>query len=459
MATLGISQSRNSLRLRGLDALRGMACVAIVLFHATDRTEHAIPNGLLHYPVLAIQFAISQTYISVFLFFVISGFCIHLQWARERAGGEEKPRIPFGAFWKRRIRRLYPPYVIAVALYLLLTAATIGLNVTRFIVYDVVMHLLMLHNFDFHTAYSINGIFWTLAIEEQLYLAYFLLLFMRIRWGWAKTLTVCLLARAGWMILSHVVWLKTGFGLPVPEAAASHWFTWALGAIGVEAVYGIIKLPRWTRDLRIATVVITVASIISAYLSEISKDTALHNISWFLIHPLWGLGFFIVINRIVIAEQGWVREFKLPTPISIFATLGLFSYSIYLTHELTIMQSWRWSNSNWLQVANVFIIIVPATILFAWFFFWFGERPFMVRRRATASMPAADSGNQISQLIKEGLPSRAFLTSSRTRLHIRLRGSSHSSESGAESTAGAAERTTRVANAYADSVAVADGQN
>jgi peptidoglycan/LPS O-acetylase OafA/YrhL len=453
----------NSIRLRGLDALRGMACVAIVLFHATDRTGHAIPNGLLHYPVRAIQFAISQTYISVFLFFVISGFCIHLQWARKRAGGEEKPTIPFGSFWKRRIRRLYPPYVIALALYLVLTAATVGLDVTRFVVYDVVMHLLMLHNLDFHTSYSINGIFWTLAIEEQLYLAYFLLLFMRIRWGWGKTLAVCLLARVGWMILSHVVWLKTGFGLPIPEAAASHWFTWALGAVGVEAVYGIIKLPRWTRDLRVATVVITIASIISAYLSSISKDTLLHNASWFLIHPLWGLGFFIVINRIVIAEQGWVREFKLPTLISIFATLGLFSYSIYLTHELTIMQSWRWSNANWLQVANVFMVIVPATLVFAWVFFWFCERPFMVRRRettsATASAAATGSTTEVSKLVKEGFPSRAFLTSFRTRLHIRLRGSSHSAESTAESTAGAAERTARIANTYADSIAVADGQN
>jgi len=458
MATPAISQSGNSIRLRGLDALRGMAALAIVLFHATDQSLKVVPNNLLHYAVRAIQFAISQTYISVFLFFVISGFCIHLQWARKRAGGEEKPTIPFGAFWKRRIRRLYPPYVIALAVYLLLTAVTVGLSVTRFVVYDVVMHLLMLHNLDFHTSYSINGIFWTLAIEEQLYLAYFLLLFMRIRWGWARTLAVCLAARVGWMILSHVVWLKTGFALPIPEAAASHWFTWALGAVAVEAVYGIIKLPRWTRDLRVATVVITIASFISAYLSSINKDTLLHQVSWFLIHPLWGLGFFIVINRIVIAEQGWMREFKLPTLISVFATLGLFSYSIYLTHELTIMQSWRWSNYTWLQVANVFLVIVPATLLFAWVFFWFCEKPFMTRRGTTASA-ASDSGSQVSKLAKEGLPSRAFLTNFRTRLNLRLRRGSHASESDAESTAGAAERTTRIANTYTDSIAVADGQN
>ena len=448
-----LSVPSNSIRLRGLDALRGIACFAIVLYHATDRA--AVPAGLLQYPVRAIHFVIAQAYISVFLFFVISGFCIHLQWARARGRGEE-PKIPFGAFWKRRIRRLYPPYAIAIALYLVLSAITVGLPITRFVVYDVVMHLLMLHNFDSHTAYSINGIFWTLAIEEQLYLAYFLLLFIRGRWGWTWTLIVCLVARVGWMFFSHFVWVKTGFGLPVPEAAASHWLTWALGALAVEAVYGVVQLPRWTRDLRIATVVITIASIISAYLPSISKDTPLHDICWFLIHPLWAVGFFIVVNRIVVAELGWVRELRLPSLISIYATLGLFSYSMYLTHELTIMQSWRWSNSAYLQVVNVFIAIVPATIFFAWVFFWFCEKPFMVRHSATAPAGATAA---ITKLAKEGFPSRAFLTRLRTRLYARLRRGAHLAEPDTEPTTSAVGPTARLANTYSDSIAVADGQN
>ena len=68
-----------------------------------------------------VQFASSFGYIGVFLFFVISGFCIHLQWAKAKANGVE-PEIRFGSFWKRRIRRLYPPYIIAILLFLLLTA-------------------------------------------------------------------------------------------------------------------------------------------------------------------------------------------------------------------------------------------------------------------------------------------------------------------------------------------------
>ncbi|HZM97796.1 MAG TPA: acyltransferase, partial [Pyrinomonadaceae bacterium] len=366
-------------RLRGIDALRGVAALGVVLFHAIEQGKNVVPNNLLEYPVRLVQFASSFGYIGVFLFFVISGFCIHLQWARSKAAGI-KPDIRFGSFWKRRLRRLYPPYVIALLLYLLLAAYTVGLDLTHFVVYDIGMHLLMLHNLDPHTCYTINGVFWTLAIEEQLYLAYFLLLFVRVRWGWGVTIAVCLLSRLAWMGLSHVVWLKTGYGLPVPESAAAHWFTWALGAIGVEVMFGLIRLRSWSRDLRLATVLIIGASALSSYLPAIPKDTLLHNLSWFLIHPLWGVGFFILVNRMVLAEESWLRQAKLPSMISLFSTLGIFSYSIYLTHELVIMQSWRWINPGWPQLGNVLVVVIPGTILFAWVFFWFCEKPFMARR-------------------------------------------------------------------------------
>ena len=369
-----------STRLRSIDALRGIAALGVVIYHAVDQGKQALPNNLLEYPLRLVQFISSFGYVGVFLFFVISGFCIHLQWAKSRAAGQ-KPDIRFGPFWKRRLRRLYPPYLIALAFYLLLTAWSAGIDLTHFFFYDLGMHLLMLHNLDPKTCYTINGVFWTLAIEEQLYLAYFVLLFLRVRWGWAVTVGACLGARLAWLVFRHVVWVKTGVGIPVAEAAASHWFTWALGAIGVEVMFGLIKLPRWSRDLRLATALLIGASTLGYYLPWISNETIWHHFGWFLIHPLWGLGFFVIVNRLVLAEQSWIRQAKLPSMVSIFATLGIFSYSIYLTHELVIMQSWRWINPAWLQLTNVLVVVLPATIVFAWVFFWFCEKPFMVRRQ------------------------------------------------------------------------------
>ena len=375
-------------RLQSIDALRGIAALGVVLYHAVLQTPNLVPNNLFRWPVHLLQFVSSFGYIGVFLFFVISGFCIHLQWAKSRAAGKPQT-IRFGSFWKRRIRRLYPPYLIAFALFLLMAALSVGIDVTHFFVYDVVMHLLMLHNLDPHTCYSINGVFWTLAIEEQLYLAYFLLLFLRTRFGWGPTLIICALARVGWFFFGHAVWLITGFGTPVPEAAASHWFTWALGALAVEAAVGLIQLPKWCRNLWIGGLAIVLASATSLLLPVWPKDKPLHDLAWLLMHPVWGLGFFILVNRAVQAERSWLA--RLPEPgivvgrlrkvfprlVAVAASIGVFSYSLYLTHELVIMQSWRFVTWRLPPVLNTLLIVIPATVAFAGFFFTFCEKPYM----------------------------------------------------------------------------------
>jgi peptidoglycan/LPS O-acetylase OafA/YrhL len=383
MKAIKISPLLNG-RLQSIDALRGIAALGVVLYHAVMQTASAVPNNLFRWPVKLLQFVSSFGYMGVFLFFIISGFCIHLQWAKSRAT-QQPQAIEFGSFWRRRIRRLYPPYLIAFALFMLMAALTTGINVTHFFVYDVVMHLLMLHNLDPNTCYSINGVFWTLAIEEQLYLAYFLLLFLRTRWGWGPTLLVCALVRVGWFLFSHAAWVTTGTGIPVPEAAASHWFTWALGAIAVEAAFGLIKLPKWCRNLWIGGAAIVLASATSTILPATQKDTLPHDLAWMLMHPAWGVGFFILVNRVVEAEQAWLAKVRKPglvarsvgRVVAGAAFVGVFSYSLYLTHELVIMQSWSFVIKGFPPILNSLLIVVPATIAFAWVFYRFCEKPYM----------------------------------------------------------------------------------
>jgi peptidoglycan/LPS O-acetylase OafA/YrhL len=388
-------------RLQSIDALRGIAALGVVFYHALAHTANSVPDNFFRWPVKLLQFVSSFGYIGVFLFFVISGFCIHLQWAKTRATGQPQS-IQFGSFWRRRIRRLYPPYLIAFALFVLMAGLTTGIDITHFLVYDVVMHLLMLHNLDPHTCYSINGVFWTLAIEEQLYLAYFLLLFLRTRWGWGPTLLVCAVARVAWFFFSHAAWVTVGAGIPVPEAAASHWFTWALGAIAVEAAFGLIRLPQWCRNLWIGGIAIVLASATSTILPMTQKDTLQHDLAWMLVHPAWGVGFFILVNRAVEAEKLWLTKLREPgvlsrlvfRMVSAAAFVGVFSYSLYLTHELVIMQSWRFVVEGFPTILNALLIVIPATVIFAWVFYWFCEKPYMrkpaprLRQRESAPVEA-----------------------------------------------------------------------
>ena len=366
---------KSSKRLRSIDALRGIAALGVVLYH-TVGPHPIIKHGFFNYLAVPFQYVSALGYVGVFLFFVISGFCIHLQWAKTRATGAAY-EITFKAFWKRRLRRLYPPYLFALALYLAMTASTSGIDLTHFFVYDIVMHLLLLHNLDPHTCYSINGVFWTLAIEEQLYLAYFGLLFMRIRWGWRRAILVCVIARVGWFFLSYFAYRLYKIGIPVGEAAASHWLTWALGAISVEGAVGLITLPKWCRDIRVGIAALASAVALTYLLPVVDQEGSLHVLGSLALHPVWGIGFFVLVNYVVKAEEGWRARLNTPLLVRMTAYVGIFSYSLYLTHQLVIMVSWRIVVDSWPPMINSLLIVAPASVAFAWVFFMFCERPFM----------------------------------------------------------------------------------
>jgi peptidoglycan/LPS O-acetylase OafA/YrhL len=374
-------------RLSSIDALRGAAALGVVLYHTVGTNARFGPRVLnwLAIPVLpAIRFG----YVGVFLFFVISGFCIHL--SRAKAQAENKRPVGFKAFWKRRFGRLYPPYLVALILYLGIAAFTTRFELTTFYIWDVVSHLLMLHNLDSHTVYSINGVFWTLAIEEQLYLAYFLLLFLRKRWGWQRTLVACLAARVLWFVFITAIRERYKVDIPISEGAASHWFTWALGALSVEAMFGLVKLPGWLYRRRLALLFLAGSVGLTFLLPKVEQlNRPLHDVLWLFLHPLWGLGFFVLLNWFVQAESRWRAVFRTPALIKGLAAVGLFSYSLYLTHELVVMESYHFGFLGLSELATAFLVTTPACVAFAYVFFWFAERPYLNAPAAPRERPQA----------------------------------------------------------------------
>jgi peptidoglycan/LPS O-acetylase OafA/YrhL len=175
-----------------------------------------------------------------------------------------------------------------------------------------------------------------------------------------------------------------------------------LGAIAVEAAFGLVKLPKWCRSLWIGAAAIVVASATSTILPTTQKDTLPHNLAWMLMHPAWGIGFFILVNRAVEAEQMWVGKVKVAGAfarlslrlVAAAAFVGAFSYSLYLTHELVIMQSWWFVIQGFPQILNALLIVIPATVLFAWVFYRFCEKPYM---RKQSPVPSPESPVAIAQ--------------------------------------------------------------
>ena len=142
---------------RGLDGLRGLALVAIFVYHSGAGW---VPGAFL----------------SVSTFFTLSGFLITalLLVERERTG-----RISLRAFWARRLRRLLPASLAAVSLIVIAAVALADSGQMGRLRVDALAALAYVANWRFIAAGDTYGAafaspsplthFWTLAIEEQFY--------------------------------------------------------------------------------------------------------------------------------------------------------------------------------------------------------------------------------------------------------------------------------------------------
>src|SRR5262249_4303224 len=105
-------------RSERVDQLRGLAALAIVVCHLGASAYDGAPNlGGEPWPWLG--FVMGFGYLGVPLFFVLSGFCIHLPQARREDVEPQWRRFFAGRFW-----RLYPPYLAAIAIAVVLFAVT-----------------------------------------------------------------------------------------------------------------------------------------------------------------------------------------------------------------------------------------------------------------------------------------------------------------------------------------------
>jgi peptidoglycan/LPS O-acetylase OafA/YrhL len=147
-------------RIETLDALRGIASLGVCWFHLTTVNQAFLSDGIVKssgwYGALGVQ-----------IFFVISGFVIPFALWRS----EYKPR-DYPRFLLKRILRLDPPYLIAIAAGLLLTCLSAAIRGfgwrTPYSTVQILLHLGYLNTlagFDW-----VNPVFWTLAIEFQYYL-------------------------------------------------------------------------------------------------------------------------------------------------------------------------------------------------------------------------------------------------------------------------------------------------
>jgi peptidoglycan/LPS O-acetylase OafA/YrhL len=148
-------------RAHGLDGLRGLAALAVLVLHVWMYTAANDPN----HDVL-VDRVIGEFRTAVLLFFVLSAFLLAAPWVAASRG--ERPAPHLGRFALRRASRIVPGYLVALAGSLLLIHGTghprdIGLD-------QVPLFLLFIPNLDPATRNMLDPPMWTLHVEVTFYL-------------------------------------------------------------------------------------------------------------------------------------------------------------------------------------------------------------------------------------------------------------------------------------------------
>src|SRR5437660_477045 len=198
-------------RLAGLDGIRGLAALFVVVNHVFLRAFPGYPVD--HAPFWAGWFIYGR--FAVVVFIVLSGFSLALSPARHGWRLDAVSR-----FAQRRAGRILPAYWAALAFSLVVAWLIVpqpghGVPDAK----SVVVNGLLMQNIV--GAPSPNAAFWSMAVEAQLYVAFPLLMLMVRRWGAvAMVSTVTLVVAAVGIVGPHVSRLDTFVIQSPPDLAA-----------------------------------------------------------------------------------------------------------------------------------------------------------------------------------------------------------------------------------------------
>lgn len=352
-------------RIPALTGVRALAACWVLLFHAWKVS--ASPAG----PLRAI---LSTGWFGVDLFFVLSGFV--LTWQATKRDDPVAP-LDVGAFFARRVLRVYPAYygcltVLLALAWLKLSGVPPGLG-------DLALHLLMFHNAVSQSVGTINGVFWSLPFEWEFYLVFPLLLMVAQRGGLITFLAGASIVAFGWRLLAYRYAPRPDvfIGGVTVDLLAQLPFRIDEFAAGMAAAF-------IARRLRPGAAVAQGCAWIGAVaLAALVAYCGIYNIDWwapdatpFVRLPWISAATALLLIGLARGRGVIMRLFASPPVVWI----GEVSYSLYLWHLPILVAIASYLSANGpAPLPLVLVVGIPAAVAVSAGSYYLIERPFLHR--------------------------------------------------------------------------------
>lgn len=357
--------SENKIYLPGLNGLRAIAAMGVLVAHITASLDlfNLNPYLLGHNANGSPEKLTFVGSFSVTIFFALSGFLITFLLLKEKG----QQQISIKKFYARRILRIWPLYF----LYLLITFITVIAFGLQWNWAGLLYTMLFLVNFSAftYTSFPYAVHFWSLGVEEQFYLL----------WPWVIKLVNKNLSKVIFIVIIILLAIKLYARYYLGEHSALFNFCsntrfqcMLIGAIGavlffkknqffiLASTHKIVQLAAW---LIILLALINLYHIASVFDNEIVS----------------------VVTLIIIVGQITMKNRFINLEKNIFNFIGTISYGIYVIHPLVLFFLEKILNAfainSILKYFLVYFLGITVTILLAYVSYKYFEKRFLKMKK------------------------------------------------------------------------------
>ncbi|SHE69712.1 Peptidoglycan/LPS O-acetylase OafA/YrhL, contains acyltransferase and SGNH-hydrolase domains [Chryseobacterium takakiae] len=308
-------------------------------------------KDLFLYKIRFISDIFLRANVGVSYFFILSGFIMIIAY-------HKKEKIGYLDFYRNRVARIYPLYIVGLLLYFFTRYSDISF-------YKSFLYLLGIQSWIPGKALILNFPGWSISVEFLFYLVFPWLYNYLYSKGNKSIWIIAVLIWIGTQVFSNLYVHSPAYKGPHTESHEfSHYFPlWHINEFLIGNIAGLLFVKnRKEKNYDLAVVVFFMAILLSLIFIPLNFHNGLMAV------------FFVPVIYLISCNNGLITKIFAIKPLEF---LGEISYAVYIIHipVLYIVRSFLWDYFQMSESNTLFWIYMPVLMIVSAALYQFVEKP------------------------------------------------------------------------------------